>query len=303
MKKLLSLLLICCFMTAFAGCSDETKETGASAVDELASVQDDSEKEEETLEERTREIDTENTHVYDESLILTDSEFDALNDYTAWFSKTFKINAAVVLTDDIGDSEPSDYAKNFYESNYSGDGILFLINNDTNEDYFYRRGLPAKFISDADVQMLFSEISPMLVMEEYNAAAERVLEEAELSLPEYFNDRTGELEADEIRKYNNYIRDSSLDGKLNVYYVKGTGDDTIEEFTQKRFEMFHEGDSDTAMLVIDGENGENYLYLSGNMGYLLTSKEEIYEAVKSCYTPEAGMDLENAVKKFIGFVE
>ena len=302
MKKLMSLLLVCCFVTAFTGCSDDSQETDVSAVDELVSVTDEKQ-EDETLEQRTREIDTENTHVYDESLILTDSEYDALNEYTAWFAKTFKINAAIVLTDDIGENEPSDYAKNFYESNYSGDGILFLINNDTNEDYFYRRGLPSKFISDSDVQMIFAEISPMLVMGEYNAAAERVLEEAELSLPEYFNDRTGELEADEIEKYNNYIRDNSKNGKLNVYYVKGTGEDTIEEFATKRFEMFHEGGSDTAMLVIDGENGENYLYLSGDMGYLLTSRDEIYEAVKSCYTFENGMDLENAVKKFIGFVE
>lgn len=300
MKKLLPLLMICCFITAFAGCSDKTKETAGSVSDELS---EETKETQQTLENRTRKVDTENTYVYDETMILTDGEYDDLNTYTAWFSKAFKINAAVVVTDDIGDSEPSDYAKNFYESNYNGDGILFLLNNDTNEDYLYRHGVPSKFISNEDVLMLFSEISPMLAMGDYITAAERVLEQAELLLPEHFTDRTGELEAEEIEKYNDYINENSGEGKINVYYVKGTGEDSIEEFAKKRFEMFYDVDSDTAMLVIDGESGENYLYLSGNMGYLLTSRTEIHDAVKSCYDINNGMDLNAAIEKFIGFVE
>jgi len=302
MKKLLSLLLICCLATAFTGCSDKAKETDVSGiVDKLSESTEKSEKE--TLENREREIDTDNQHVFDDSLILTDTEYDSLNSYIAWFSKAFKINAAVVLTDALGDSEPSDYAKNFYESNYSGDGILLLINNDTNEDYVYRRGVPSKFISDSDVQMIFAEISPMLVLEDYNAAAQRVFEQAELKLPEHFTDRTGTLEKEDIKSYNDYIEENRKSNKICVYYINGTGDETMEEFAQRRFEMFYEGDEDIALLVIDGENGENYLYLSGEMGYLLTSKPEIYEAVKSCYSLDEGMDLENAIKKFMEYVE
>jgi len=302
MKKLLSLLLICIFAASLVGCSENAKETGGSAADELSSAAEETQPEE-TLESRTREIDTENTYVFDESVILTDGEYDALNTYTAWLSKTFKINAAIVLTDDIGESEPADYASNFYESNYSGDGLIFLINNDTKEDYIYRRGVPAKFISDGNVQMLFSEISPMLVLEDYTAAAERVLEEAELLLPEHFNDRTGELEAEEISAYDTYIEENSGDNSLNIYYVKGTGEDTLEDFAKKRFGMFYETGSDIAMLVIDGQSGDSYLCLSGNMNYLSDRTADIQAAVKSCYTTEAGMDIENAVKKFIGFVE
>ena len=120
MKKLLSLLFICTFAASLVGCSENAKETGGKASDELSSATEETQPEE-TLESRTREIDTENAYVFDESVILSDGEYDALNTYTAWLSKTFKINAAIVLTDDIGESEPADYARNFYESNYSGD--------------------------------------------------------------------------------------------------------------------------------------------------------------------------------------
>lgn len=317
MKKLLSLLLISSMLIVSAGCSDEANPANAPAADELSSSAEekkeskenksdedqDSEKEEETLENRTREIDTENAHVYDESVILNDGEFEALNSYTAWLAKTFKINAAIVLTEDIGDSEPSEYAKNFYESNYSGDGVLFLINNDTEEDYFYRQGIPAKFISDSDVQMLFSEISPMLVMEDYVAAAERVLEEVELLVPEHFTDRTGDLEPEKISEYNSYIKENGKGKNINVYYVYGIGEEGTEEFAKKRFDLYYDSGEDAAMLTIDTANGDSWLCVSGNMEYLADSRTDIQKAVKACYNKEKGMDAGKAVEKFIGFVE
>ncbi|MBQ3566190.1 MAG: TPM domain-containing protein [Oscillospiraceae bacterium] len=303
MKKLLSLLIMCSFLTLSVGCSDDSEKTTANAPDELSSSAENSKEEKETVENRTREVDTDNTHVYDETMILTDGEYEDLNTYAAWLSKAFKINAAIVLTDDIGDSEPSDYAKHFYESNYSGDGVLFLINNDTNNDYFYRHGLPSKFISDSDVQMLFSEISPILALEDYVAAAERVLEEAELQLPEHFTDRTGSLDAEIITACNDYIKENSGANKLNVYYVFGTGDEKFTNFAKKRFAMFYEETDDIAMLVINGETGESRLNASGSMTYLLDSSSAISDAVKSCYSVAEGMDIEEAVKKFTAFAE
>ncbi len=303
MKKFLCLLLIFCMTITFVGCSDD-EEKNISAVDELeVSEQSEKEKTEETLENRDRNIDTDDMYVFDDSQILTNGEYDALNSQTAWISKTFKINAAVVITDDIGESSPADFSKKFYESKYSGDGILILINNDTNNDYFYRHGIVSKFISDIEVKMTLADISPMLALEDYVSAVGRMLETVEYFMPEFFTDRTGELESEEILSYNDYIKENTNSGTINVYYVKGIGEQPIEDFAKERFNMFYESNSDSAMLIIDGENGENYLCTSGNMNYLEESHSEIQLAVKSCYDKTKGMDLENAVKNFIEFVE
>ncbi len=305
MKKILCLILSCFLVTAMIGCDDDKKVKDELEVStsKTTKATDETKEKLEKKENRNREVDTENTNVYDETLILSDGEYDDLNSYASWLAQTYKINCAVVLTDDIGDSEPSEYAKNFYESNYSGDGILFLINNDTNNDYFYRRGVPSKIISDSAVQMLFAEISPMLALEDYISAAERVLEEAEMLLPEYFTDRTSELEGEEIIAYNEYIKENAEDKSINVYYVMGSGNEKIEDFTQTRFEKFYEKDADAVMLVVDGKNGNSYMCTSGSMNYLADSRLDIAKAVRSCYDKTKGMNIEEAIKKFIGFVE
>lgn len=299
MKKLLYILILGCFITISVGCSNEK---ASDTLSESEAVETATEQEKKPLESRVREIDTENTCVYDDSLVLTDAEYDSLNSYTAWFSQTFKINAAIVLTDDIGDSSPEEFAKNYYENYYSGDGLLFLINNDTGNDYLYRKGVPAKLISDSDTQMLYAEISPMLALEEYSAAAGKVLETAETLLPEHFTDRTGKLDAEKINSIDQYIRENS-DENICIYYVSGTGDEKIEDFSQKRLDMFYEENTDAALLVIDGTNGNNYLCLSGNMNYLSDSRAEITKAVKDCFDKENGMDIEEAAKSFMEFVE
>ncbi len=304
-KKILFIVIFCCCV-AFTGCFEDIKTPESLASDELSSQSESPESEqpsEKKLKARDREVDTEKEYVFDDADILSKGEYDSINTYTAWVSKAFKINAAVVLTDDIEDKEPADYAKDYYNKLYKGDGILFLINNDTNEDYFFRNGIPAEFISDSSVLMLFSEISPMLALEDYVGAAERALESAEIYLPEYFTDRSGILKKEEIVEYNAIIEGAAGDNSLNVYYVEGTAGDTLEKFSKKRFELFYEKDADAAMLIIDGNNGSSFLCASGNMSYLSDSKEELEKEIKSCYSKTDGVDLKTACEKFIGFVE
>lgn len=307
MKKFLCLLM-CCLTVSAAGCSDKSKTANGKAADELNLSDDNSSQyssEEETSSKRSKDIDvnTNYKHIYDDAGVFNDAQSDDINSYCAWLSKTFKISAAVASTDDLDGSDPSDYAQNIYESNYSGDGILFLINNDTENDYFYRTGVPEKFISNSDIQMLFSEISPMLALEDFSSAAELALEEAEKLLPEYFTDRTGTLEKQEISSYNDMIKEKSDGKNLNIYYVIGTGDQNIDDFAAERFKWFYDSDKDTAMLVINGENGENSLCLSGSMNYLSENQSEIKKAIKSCYNKKDGMNLDKAVEQFLSFIE
>lgn len=250
------------------------------------------------LKIRERAIETDGKYVYDDEKILTDGEFDALNSYVAWFSKAFKISAAVVLTNDIGDSTPEEYAASAYSDYCSGDGVLFLINNDTKEDYFYRNGLAAEYISDYDTEILFSVISPMLAMEEYVSAAERVLEEAELSLPEYISDRSATLDKDTVLECNEILKKASGENTLNIYYVLGTGTDKMEDFAQSRFETFYGSKTNTAFLVLDGNNGNNYLIASGELSFMSEKKAELEAEIKKCYTKKSGVDLKKACEIF-----
>lgn len=308
MKKALYVILLCLCINLFSGCSDSNNSSDIAA-DQLSSLEssnennDDEETEEEKpIKARDREIDTNNEFVFDDGKILTEGEYDLLNSYTAWLAKAFKINAAVVLTDDIEGQEPSDYAESYYNDIYKGDGVLFLVNNDTNEDYLYRKGRPAEFITDGKVQMMFSEISPMLALEEYVSAAETALEMVEQYYPEYFTDRSGNIDKKEISEYSDIIEAAAGNNSLNMYYVEGIGDSSIEDFAKKRYEMFYDDGADAAILVIDGNNGDNYLCASGSMDYLNGNKSELQEAVKSLYSKNDGVDLKKAAEQFATFV-
>ncbi len=304
MKRSLYPAIILAAFLCLTGCSDKGDGTRSDELPEnsVAKVVSAPSWEQE-LEERDRSIKTDGKFVYDDDVILTTAEYDSLNSYTAWFSKTFKMSAAVVLTNDIGDDSPDSYAENFYKENLSGDGILILLNNDTNEDVVLRKGLPSKYISDSRVQMLLSEVSPMLALGDYLSAAETILEDAELSIPEYFTDRSESLEPDDVREYDYMLKEASSDGKLSIYYVLGTGSEKMEDFAKKRFDTFFDADSDTAFLVIDGENGESFLVASGKLKYMSDKAAEVQEEVKAAYKKGKGVDLSKAVEAFVSRVK
>ena len=302
MKKILLAALLSVMTISSVGCS----ENDADPADQLsrgAPVKDAQPEDSisSDLKVRERSIETDGKFVYDDDKILSDGEYEALNSYTAWFAKAFKMNAAVVLTKKLGDLEPEEYARDFYEDNFSGDGLLFLINNDTNEDYIYRSGSVSEYFTDDKTEMLFPVISPMLAMEKYVAAAERVMEEAELSVPEYISDRSHTLDKDLMTECNDMLKEASGDNILNLYYVLGTGKDPIDKFAQKRFNSFFEKDSDTALLVIDGETGDNYLVASGAMSYMYNAKYDLENDIKNCYKKTKGLDVKKASEVFIKY--
>jgi len=309
MKKLICVALLCLITVAFVGCN-EIKETNASVSESAAEKQNDNssdESSEEELRPRDREINTDTDFVFDDAGVLSADELENLNTYTAWLAKTFKINAAVVITDNIGDKEPDKYAEEYYNDLYSGDGILFLLNNDTNTDYIYRKGFPSKFIADDDIEMLFAEISPLLVKGDYMSAAKRVLETAELKLPEYITDKSGMLSKEEISELNGKLKDAVGENGLNVYLVNDTGEQSIEDYANEKFNDYYAvSSSSNAMLVINTANGDCFVCTSGSMEYLSDSQEDIQKAVRSCIKESDGkktLDCMSAVDKLLTFIQ
>lgn len=304
MKKIIFAVVFCLLTASLVGC-DEIKETNAS-ISETAEETTSDQSPEEELNSHNREINTDTDFVFDDAGILSDGEYDSLNTYTARIAETFKINAAVVITDDIGGKSPSEFAEEYYAGLYSEDGILFLLNNDTGNDYFYRKGVPAKFITAADIEMLFAEISPWIVTGDYIGAAERVLETAELKLPEYITDRTGLLEKEEISGINSILKDAAGESSLNVFLVSSTGEQTTEDYAKAKFSQYYDSDSDSAMLVINISDSSSYVCASGNMTYLTDSQADIQAAVKAGLAEtdsENNFICKSAVNRFLEFIQ
>lgn len=309
MKKLICAALLCLIAAVFVSCNEIKETNGSISGSDSVKQNDDSSNEssEEELRPRDREINTDKDFVFDDAGVLSANELKNLNTYTAWLAKTFKINAAVVITDNIGDKEPDKYAEEYYSDLYSGDGFLFLLNNDTNTDYIYRKGFLSKFITDDDIEMLFSEISPLLVKEDYISAVKYVLETAEKKLPEYFTDKSGILSKEEISELNEKLKETAGENGLNVYLVNDIGEQSIEEYSNKKFIDYYAESSDSnAMFVINTANGDCFVCTSGSMGYLSDSQEDIQKAVKSCIKESDGkkiLDCMSAVDKILTFVQ
>lgn len=309
MKKLICAALLCLITAVFVSCNEIKETNGSISGSDSVKQNDDSSNEssEEELRPRDREINTDKDFVFDDAGVLSANELKNLNTYTAWLAKTFKINAAVVITDNIGDKEPDKYAEEYYSGLYSGDGFLFLLNNDTNTDYIYRKGFPSKFITDDDIEMLFSEISPLLVKEDYISAVKYVLETAEKKLPEYFTDKSGILSKEEISELNEKLKETAGENGLNVYLVNDIGEQSIEEYSNEKFIDYYAESSDSnAMFVINTANGDCFVCTSGSMGYFSDSQEDIQKAVKSCIKESDGkkiLDCMSAVDKILTFVQ
>ncbi|MGN1481900.1 TPM domain-containing protein [Porcipelethomonas sp.] len=309
MKKFTFIAVLCCFAALFSGCEDikeSNKEPAESSAAETVENTDDIESSEE-LSSRDREINTETDFVFDDAGILNDSEWDQLNTYTAWISKTFKINAAVVTSDDIGDKKPEEYAEEYYNELYSGDGFLFLLNNDTGNDYFYRKGVPSMFITGGDIEMLFAEISPWLVTGEYFDSIEHVLETAELKLPEYLTDRSHILEKEDIKNINDKIKDAAGENSLNLFLTSDTGEKSIEDYAKENFNNYYDKNSDSAMLAVNTSDGSSYICASGSLEHIRDKQEDIQKDIKDCLkTDENGeeyFDCSQAADCFISLIE
>lgn len=243
-----------------------------------------------TLPERDRTIDTSKEFVIDDAKVLSSSDYDALNEYTAWLSKTFKINAAVVIADDIGDKTAEEYTNDYYTELYGGsNGVMFLVNNDTGKDYILRKGAPSLFISDSDIEMLFSEISPLLVTGNYKDAINRTLELIELYLPEFAIDRTNKMSAEEITAVNDILSGASGEGEsLSMIFIGDIGEKEISDYAKEQSEKYFGDGESSVIMVVNTQSGEYYICSQGDMSSLEKNQSDIKDSVLGCITEKDG---------------
>lgn len=298
MKKLYRIILILlAALMVLSGCEKTNKNSSDSSSSPSAesaageSKPADEENAEPTLAERDREIDTDNEFVIDTAKTLSSSEYDEINKYAAWISNTFKINCAVVITDNIGKKSAAEYAEEQYKKLYNAsNGIMFLINNDTGNDYILRKGAPGHFISDSQIEMLFAEISPMLVTGDYTAATAKVFELFELNLPEFAIDRTNKLGKEEIISLNETLSSACGDGEsLAVIFSGGTGEKSLSDYTKEHFQKYYALSSNSAaLMVVNTSTAEYYICGHGGFGDAEKNQGSIKDLIEGCLTETDG---------------
>lgn len=287
------------------GC-DKIEDTPVNNDAEISVQTSAAEETEPTLPERDRTIDTSREFVFDDEKVLSSSDYNELNEYTAWIARTFKINAAVVITDDIGENTVADYALNYYNDLYNrANGIMLVVNDDTGDDFLLRKGPPYKLISDSDIEMLFTEISPMLVTGNYKDAINRTLELIELSLPEFAIDRSNEMSAEEIATVNDILAGASGEGEsLSMFFVGNTGEMKISDYAKEQYEKYSEDGESSAIMTVNIRSGEYYICSQGELSSLEKEQGDIKDSVAGCLTvtgDRTSFDYAAAADIFVNF--
>lgn len=111
--------------------------------------------------------------IYDKAASLTNTEYSECNEYAAMLYKEYLLNTAVVITNDLEGLTPDEYAAEAYENIFSGmgSGMLFLINNESQEDVLYKTGHCQRFIDNVSEQDELYRATKELVVGNYKEAA------------------------------------------------------------------------------------------------------------------------------------
>lgn len=306
MKKLIIMISAIISVQLLLSACDKIKDkeviNGGADIAE-ASVGD--ETQEPTLAQRERTADTDSEFVFDDAKLLSKAEYKELNEYASWLSETFKINAAVVTVSDIGEKTSEEYTADYYNELYgSSNGIMFLVNDDTGEDYLLRKGAPSLFISDSGIEMLFSEISPLLVTEKYFDAIKKTLEYIELSLPEFAVDRTNKLSKEDIIDINDILSSACGDGEsLSMIFIGDIGDKKLEDYAGEQSDNYFKESSDAAIMIVNTENGEYHICAQGSFKSLEDDFKNISSSVAECLTEKDGQKSFDCIKSADIFVK
>ncbi len=197
-----------CLMLMLSGCSSGKVMPAVKQIAVMKNMTQD--QDEETTEkilisEREEQLpDGEYSHIYDECNACSGEELRIYNNYLEWLYQTRKLTASVVITQNLGGQTPEEYAKNRYEALPDAEkqnGILFLINNDTYQDYIYTAGSGQHWISAYEIRIALAQATPALVEKRYTDAFEILLTLGE-KVPPYVLGWTDVLTDTEISEFS-----------------------------------------------------------------------------------------------------
>lgn len=117
-------------------------------------------------------VDYSDCMVYDLDDSLTNSQEEYVNKEIVSVAEKLDMNVAIVITDDILNKTAMSYADDFYDDVFgiNTDGVLLLINNDTNYDWISTSGKGISKYSDSDIDKMFDKITPKLQDKNFEGA-------------------------------------------------------------------------------------------------------------------------------------
>lgn len=202
MKKIFSAAIFALTAVMICGCAKKTEKADNNNTAESTSVQTETTttkvldrvpvtEPEATTVRKTPASTISSAYIKDNAGIMSNEDIQLCDQLISELSSSRMLNAAVVTTNDLGGAEPYNYAAKCYNEIFTADknnGILFLINNDTNEDILYKSGIMT-IDPDAEKEALF-KATQEIVAGNYGAAASGMLRLGE-ACPSHIFDNSG----------------------------------------------------------------------------------------------------------------
>ncbi len=176
----------------FCGCANKTEKADRGNTPDASEIQTDSVTAPDTTEIMTSEsivpeitespVSAPNKCIKDYAGIMDSSDVAACEQVISGLKSDCMINAAVVTVNRLDGAEPYEYASRCYSQIFGNDsshGLLFLINNDTNEDILYKAG--GINIDPEAEKEAFYYATKEIVGKDYASAAIRMLRLGELT--------------------------------------------------------------------------------------------------------------------------
>lgn len=277
MKRFAIVCILCAMLLAgLQGCRKvENEESSAPAASQDAPQQDTAGAETQPpTEEATQapvqthdlgQVDPETEHILDPDKVLDTALRTSLNQSAAKIARQYHLNLTIDIVQKLGDQKPAAYAQADYEALYPADssGVLFLINNDTGEDYLYVSGDCGRFLTDSVCTELLIRISPMLAVSDYQQAVQTVLDTIAEVCPAHVFDQAGAMDPADIADLEDTAKQLYTSKKLTA--VVCTSEDASQEAADALFEKLYGTETDGILLMLDTQGEMMYVSLGGRM--------------------------------------
>lgn len=262
MKKIFSAAIFIVSAAIFCGCAHKTEKADNGNASGVSETQTGNSQTPDTVENITSEsvvpenpVSVSGQYIKDYAGIMDSEAAAACNQVISELNSSRMINAAVVTVNKLDGAEPYDYASRCYNQIFGSDssrGLLFLINNDTNEDILYKAG--GINIDPEAEKNAFYQATRDIVGKDYSSAAIRMLRLGEECSSHIF-DQAGFFNSQQISELEKAAAGYGKD--VSVYTVGNTAEtsrETAESLCRRRYPA-----KDGVMLLIDG-NGRTMAY-------------------------------------------
>lgn len=240
MKKIFSAAFFILSAVIYCGCANKTEKADNSGVYETTSVQTETETASagitpaESIVPDFSASSSPSPYIKDYAGVMNDQTIDACSQVICELNSSRMINAAVVTVSSLGGTDPYEYAAQRYAEIFGNDknrGLLFLINNDTNEDILYKTGT-VTIDSEEEKNALFLATRD-IVAGDYSSAAVRMLRLGE-SCTSHIFDQAGLFSAEQIAELEKAAAHYS--SEMSICTVQNIeASDSAESLCKKRY--------------------------------------------------------------------